>query len=58
MEVIRKELLYINAKMNEDSIYYQLDDDCEDFKVFVNDKNEVFLIRNTKNLKCQFFPNQ
>lgn len=58
MEVIKNELLYVNGKVNENSLYYQLDDDCEDFKVFANDKNEIFLIRNIKNSKCQFFPNQ
>lgn len=58
MEINRKEIIYSKHKLNESTTYYQVEDDCEDFKVFINDKKEVFLLKNIKSPKCQFFPNQ
>jgi enolase len=49
MEIHKKELVYVTEKISEDYPFYQIEDDCEDFKVFVNKKNEVFLLRNIKN---------
>ena len=58
MEIKKMEVVYSTHKLDEFISYYDMDDDCEDFKVFVGENNQVFLLRNSKTPKCQFFPHQ
>ena len=44
MEIRKKKIVYSNIELNENLTYYQVEDDCEDFKVFINEKKEVFFI--------------
>jgi len=45
MEICKKKIVYSNIELNENLIYHQVEDDCEDFKVFINEKKEVFLLK-------------
>jgi hypothetical protein len=58
MQVNKKQIIYCDKKLNEFVTYYDMDDDCEDFKVFLGENNQVFLLKNTKKKKDYFFPNQ
>lgn len=58
MQVNKMEIVHSDKKLNEFVTYYDMGDDCEDFKVFVGENNEVFLLKNTKKKKDYFFPNQ
>ena len=44
MEIHKKKIVYSNIELNENLTYHQVEDDCEDFKVFINEK-EVFLLK-------------
>jgi hypothetical protein len=46
VQILKKKIVYSNIELNENLTYYQVEDDCEDFKVFINEKKEVFLLKN------------
>lgn len=52
------EVVYSTHKLSEFVCYYDMEDDCEDFKVFVGENNQVFLLKSSKTPKGQFFPHQ
>jgi hypothetical protein len=52
------EIVHSTHKLNEFTTYYDMEDECEDFRVFVNENNEVFLLKNIKNSKVHFFPHR
>jgi hypothetical protein len=58
MQVNKMEIVHSTHKLNEFTTYYDMEDECEDFRVFVNENNEVFLLKNIKNSKVHFFPHR
>ena len=58
MEINKMEVVYSTHKLTEFVCYYDMEDDCEDFKVFLGENNQVFLLKSSKTPKGQFFPHQ